>query len=175
MFEPPAQTRPETGGSIRLRKLRPDGSEAFAWEGTLVRWDTEGVRLRALFNVPVRDLGYVTLRAGDVFEELYYWHRWYNVFRISSPEGTLKGWYCNLGAPPVDEGAGVLSYVDLALDVWVRPDGSYVVLDEDELAAILADPALPDALRAGAAAGGADLLRLVESGRLPDLFSQAYA
>jgi predicted RNA-binding protein associated with RNAse of E/G family len=30
----------------------------------------------------------------------------------------------------------VISYVDLALDLWVAPDGTQTVLDEDEFAAL---------------------------------------
>ena len=34
------------------------------------------------------------------------------------------------------EAEDVISYVDLALDLWVAPDGTQTVLDEDEFAAI---------------------------------------
>ena len=34
------------------------------------------------------------------------------------------------------EGVGVISYVDLALDLWVAPDGTQTVLDKDEFAAL---------------------------------------
>jgi protein associated with RNAse G/E len=44
----------------------------------------------------------------------------------------LKGWYCNIGKPAVIEDDTV-SYVDLALDLWVSIDGKQTVLDEDEL------------------------------------------
>ena len=43
----------------------------------------------------------------------------------------IKGWYCNIGLPAVIED-GVVSYVDLALDLWVSVDGKQSVLDEDE-------------------------------------------
>jgi protein associated with RNAse G/E len=91
--------------------------------------------------------------------------RYYNVFQISSSDGTLKGWYCNLGLPAqLDPESGVLSYVDLALDVWANPDGTFVVLDEDELEAILEQhPELTDAARQGRA----DLINLARSGRFP--------
>jgi predicted RNA-binding protein associated with RNAse of E/G family len=50
----------------------------------------------------------------------------------------LKGWYCNIGKPAVIE-ADSVSYVDLALDLWVAPDGRQTVLDEDELEALQLD------------------------------------
>ena len=153
------------GSAIHVRKLRPDGSEAFAWDGAVLRCDEQGIVLRAEFNVAVRELGYVTLRRGDVFVEFYYFDRWYNVFQVSQPDGKLKGWYANLGRPAeLDPGTGVLSYIDLALDVWANPDGSHVVLDEDELAELLS--AAPE-LAAPAASARAELLRLVEAHQLP--------
>ena len=153
------------GSPVHVRKLRPDGSQAYAWEGSVLRCDDQGIVLQAEFNVPVRELGYVTLRQGDVFVEFYYWDRWFNVFQVSQPDGSLKGWYANLGRPAdLDAATGVLSYVDLALDVWANPDNSHVVLDEDELAELL--EAFPE-LRADAEQGVAELMRLVENHGLP--------
>ena len=153
------------GSPVHVRKLRPDGSQAYSWDGSVLRCDEQGIVLQAEFNVPLRELGYVTLRQGDVFIEFYYWDRWFNVFQVSQPDGALKGWYANLGRPAeLDAATGVLSYVDLALDVWANPDNSHLVLDEDELAELL--EAFPE-LRADAEQGTADLLRVVESHMLP--------
>ena len=66
---------------------------------------------------------------------VYFWRdRWYNVFRLSKPGCSLALWYCNVTTPPTLE-AGQLTYVDLDLDVAVRPDGCIQFLDEDEFAA----------------------------------------
>src|SRR5918911_4986066 len=153
------------GSPIHVRKLRPDGSEAFAWDGEVLACDDAGIVLRAEFNVAAVDLGFVTLRRGDVFVEFYYWDRWFNIFEVSDQDGRLKGWYANLGRPAeLDAATGVLSYVDLALDIWANPDHSHVVLDEDELAELLVD--FPE-LREAAEQGVAELERLVESRQLP--------
>jgi protein associated with RNAse G/E len=168
---PPALTVLAAGSPVHVRKLRPDGSQAYAWDGVVLRCDEAGIVLRAYFNVEFRDLGYTTFRRGDEFVEFYYWGeastpvRYYNVFQISSADGTLKGWYCNLGLPAqLDPESHVLSYVDLALDVWANPDGSFIVLDEDELEVLLEDhPEFAEA----AERGRETLLALVESGRLP--------
>jgi protein associated with RNAse G/E len=62
----------------------------------------------------------------------YFWRdRWYNVFRLSKPGCSLALWYCNVTTPPTFDGHQ-LSYVDLDLDVQVRPDGGVRVVDEDE-------------------------------------------
>jgi protein associated with RNAse G/E len=156
------------GSPIHVRKLRPDGTEAFAWDGTVLRCDDAGIVLRATFNLLLVDLGFTTFRHGDLFVEFYYWDRWYNVFQVSAPDGSLKGWYSNVGAPAqLDPLARELRYVDLARDGWMDPDGSYRVLDEDEFAACTTDRSCPPELVAGAERGRAELLALVRTGRLP--------
>jgi uncharacterized protein len=161
------------GNPVHVRKLKPGGTQDYAWDGTVLRCDAEGIVLRAEFNVDLVERQWATFRRGDIFHEFYYWEpdrahtpaRNYNVFQISSADGTLKGWYCNLGLPArLDVEAGVMSYVDLALDVWANPDGSFVVLDEDELEELLV--AHPE-LTAAARQGQKDLLELADSRRLP--------
>ena len=63
-------------------------------------------------------------------------------------DGKIKGWYCNVGMPAVIED-DIVSYVDLALDVWVSVDGKQTVLDEDEFEML----ELTDELRAKALNG----------------------
>jgi len=154
------------GSPIHVRKLRPDGSQAFAWDGVVLRCDAEGIVLRAQFNVDLVDLGFTTFRRGDEFVEFYYWDRAYNVFQVSAPDGTLKGWYANVGLPAelVDDGPGELRYVDLALDVWTHPNGEFEVLDEDEYEVLLNEHA---GLAEAAEQGRTALLAVVESGALP--------
>src|SRR5258708_30824491 len=128
------------GSPIHVRKLRPDGSQAFAWDGIVLRCDEAGIVLRAEFNVDVVELGFTTFRRGDEFIEFYYWDRCFNVFQISSPDGTLKGWYANVGLPPdLKVDAAELDYVDLELGVWMQPDGDFVVLDQVEFDTLLTD------------------------------------
>ena len=78
-----------------------------------------------------------TLRRGDRFIETFYLDRWYNILEIHDREDDqLKGWYCNIGKPAMKEAGNEISYVDLALDLWVAPDGTQTVLDEDEFNAL---------------------------------------
>jgi uncharacterized protein len=153
------------GSAIHVRKLRPDGSQAYAWDGLVLECDTTGIVLRAEFNVALVDLGYTTFERGDEFIEFYYWDRWFNVFQISTPDGTLKGWYANVGLPAeLDAARGELRYVDLDLDLWVSPDGEYLVLDQPEFDALIV--ARPD-LAEAAERGRSTLLALADAGQLP--------
>ena len=141
------------------------GSQAFAWDGSVLRCDATGIVLRAPFNVDQVDLGFTTFRRGDEFIEFYFWHRWFNVFQISTPDGTLKGWYSNLGLPvELDPETGDLKYVDLALDVWTAPTGEHLVLDQEEFDALMAEHG---ELAENAEHGRKELLELVKTGRLP--------
>ena len=94
------------GAPVKMRKLRPDRSEVFSWAGEVLRCDDESIVLRAEFNVDQVELGFTTFRRGDIFVEFYYWQRWFNIFQISAPDGTLKGWYANLGQPVELEDGG---------------------------------------------------------------------
>jgi protein associated with RNAse G/E len=153
------------GSPIHVRKLRPDGSQAFAWDGVVLRCDAAGIVLRAHFNVDQVDLGFTTFRRGDEFVEFYYWDRAYNVFQVSAPGGTLKGWYANVGLPAeLAAEPAELRYVDLELDVWTHPNGEFEVLDQAEFDVLLREHA---ELAEAAEQGRVALLELVESGGLP--------
>jgi predicted RNA-binding protein associated with RNAse of E/G family len=155
--------------TLRVLKLRYDRSTVFAWNGHLLEHTADHVLLAGLFNALHRDLGYVVLERGDLFLEWYYFGRWYNIFQIYGRDGRLKGWYCNIGMPPELED-GELRYVDLALDVFVHPDGRHLVLDEDEFAELKRTTLRPEDA-ALAEQGLVELLAVVTAAQLP---SHAY-
>lgn len=112
------------------------GQEALRYTGDLIGRGAGWVCIRAPFGFASRDLGYIHLKTGDWFTEWFYADRWYNVFRINDgATGALKGWYCNLTRPAEihDDHAAA---DDLALDVFVHPDYTLRLLDEDEYAAL---------------------------------------
>lgn len=87
------------------------------------------------------DIDVVTFRVGDLMTEWFYSDRWYNIFQINDVEdGRIKGWYCNICRPATFY-PDSLTHDDLALDVFVHPDGVITLLDEDEFAAIRIDEA----------------------------------
>jgi len=126
----------ETALRITVQKKNPAGEVTYQYEGVLVERDENSIKIEALFDradMPFQD---VVFKTGDRFVEYYYSDRWYNIFAIHDrDDGHIKGWYCNVGMPAVikDE---VVSYVDLALDLWVSADGRQAVLDEDEFEAL---------------------------------------
>jgi protein associated with RNAse G/E len=117
---------------IKVQKRSPAGELMYEYEGKVLHRDEHSIVLEALFDradMPFMD---VVFKTGDVFIEYYYTDRWYNIFTIMDREdGNIKGWYCNIGKPAIVED-GIISYVDLALDLWVSVTGKQTVLDEDE-------------------------------------------
>ncbi len=148
---------------IKVQKKNPAGDVTYQYEGDLVRRDENTIVLEALFDrrdMPFQD---IVFKTGDRFVEFYYSDRWYNIFEIHDrDDGQIKGWYCNVGMPAMFE-EGIVSYVDLALDLWVSSNGNQTVLDEDEFAQL----GLEEEVRAGAMLGLQELRLLFESKNPP--------
>jgi hypothetical protein len=152
-----------SGMMVRIQKKNPDGVVTYEYEGRLLNRDEGSVTLEALFtreDMPFMD---VVFKKGDRFVETYFTDRWYTIFAIHDrDDGRIKGWYCNIGEPAVIED-GVVSYVDLALDLWVSTNGNQTVLDEDEFE----DLDLNEESRSGAIRGLEELKHLFENNKPP--------
>ena len=149
--------------SVKVQKKDLAGKVTYEYEGELLNRDEHSVTLEALFDradMPFMD---IVFKTGDRFVETYYTDHWYNIFVIHGREdGKIKGWYCNIGKPAVIED-GVVSYVDLALDLWVSVDGKQTVLDQDEFEALK----LNEELRTGALQGLKELKDLFKNSNPP--------
>jgi PncC family amidohydrolase len=117
-----------------IRKLDYKGVEKAAYEGEVLARDAHGVLVRAVWTRPTVRLPFTSFERGDVLHESFYSDRWYNVFELRNARGRLKGWYADV-TRPARIGADCLDWEDLLLDIWMAPDGSMQVLDEDEFAA----------------------------------------
>jgi len=112
------------------------GRETWRYQGKILAYGSGCVVLEAYFDRDDRQFHGMQLCKGDRFLETYYSDRWYNIYEIHSrDDDALRGWYCNIGKPAVLIGE-TLSYVDLALDLLVFPDGRQLELDEDEFSAL---------------------------------------
>jgi len=148
--------------TIKVQKKNLDDKVVYEYEGELLHQDEHSVTLEALFtrdDMPFMD---VVFKKDDRFVEYYYSDRWYNIFEIyDRDDDHFKGWYCNIGMPAVIED-GIVSYVDLALDLWVSTNGNQTVLDEDEFEALN----LSEEVRARALKGLEELKLLFTAGRV---------
>lgn len=146
-----------------IYKLDHNGREVWRYPARVLTRQNHSICLEAFFNRDDMELGYTVFRRGDRFIETFYDDRWYNVFAVyDRAGGRLKGWYCNIARPAtISENA--VRCEDLALDVWVAPDGTALVLDEDEFAGL----PLADEERRQAEAGLQDVLEMARLCSLP--------
>jgi len=127
-------------GSITVLKLNLAGQETWRYTGRVLERHADRIVLEAHFNRDDIPFHGILLRRGDRFVETFYSDRWYNVFEMHDcDDDRLKGWYCNIGRP-ADIGEETVSYIDLALDLLVYPDGRQLVLDEDEFGELALSP-----------------------------------
>lgn len=147
---------------VTVSKRDAKSAAILTYQGVLVMEDERSICIDAEFALTNRDLGYIKLRRGDRFREWFYRDRWYNIFRVQDVDsGAIKGWYCNITRPAQFE-AGQVAADDLALDVFVYPDGRTLLLDEAEFAAL----DLPASERKKVWQAVAEIKELV-AGRLP--------
>ncbi|MFW3146683.1 MAG: DUF402 domain-containing protein [Thermoplasmatota archaeon] len=116
---------------MRVQKLLPDGSLKIEYSGNVRESNEEYISIDTGWSREPLDLGYVLFQPDDRWVETFYRKRWYNIFRIADRNGELKGFYINITKPPVI-GDEIIQWFDLAIDIWVRTDTSYLVLDMDE-------------------------------------------
>jgi uncharacterized protein len=125
---------------ITVRKRNEKGIVTWEYTGEVLERGEDFVKLEARFNRADMPFQGIVLRQGDRFVETFYTICWYNIFEIHDRgSDEIKGWYCNVGYPAVWDAPDALSYIDLALDLWVSPDGARTVLDEDEFEALELD------------------------------------
>ena len=114
------------------RKTRLDGSSVeFACAGLAIdpgRSAVLGYTLDRDWSVAG---GIITVPRGAVTIGHFWVDRPYNVYHWLV-DGRTLAYYVNVSAPPRIATAAV-EWLDLAVDILVRPDASFLVLDEDEV------------------------------------------
>jgi len=108
-----------------------DGAEHRRWPARIAKTEGPLLVLDAVFDEEIQHDLLGTISSGTVSTEYYWLDRWYNIFRFSDSDGTLRNFYCNVNQPPSFDGH-VLSYIDLDIDVLVAPDFTYKILDVED-------------------------------------------
>lgn len=111
--------------------------QSFKHDGRLHRtWD-QGYVLQANPHrqILVTDKAWVTDEDGKVWHTrepalcYFYDDKWFNVIAMIREYGIY--YYCNLASPALYDGEA-LKYIDYDLDYKIFPDGTVVLMDEDE-------------------------------------------
>jgi hypothetical protein len=145
---------------VTIHKFDTAGREMLRWQAVVRRAEATSIQVEARFTAAQVDRFGLAFRRGDRLLETYFTDRWYNIFAVYDGDTpALKGWYCNVSRPARLQD-GEVTWVDLALDVVVLPDGRTAVLDEEEFA----DLPLSDDERLDARQAVEELLRNAEDG-----------
>ncbi len=148
---------------ITVIKLGPQGEEKIRYSGEFVEHADSYIVISARWTMGVKELGYTRFEPGDIFTEYYYQDHWFNIFEIANAAGMRKGWYCNI-TEPAQIYADRIEQIDLFLDVWVKPAGETLILDEDEFEAATT---MSEVQKIGAQKGLRDLLQWVQERQRP--------
>lgn len=118
--------------TVTIEKRNHRGEFVLEYTGELVNQDAYSICVQAIFERREANLGFVVFRQGDLFIEWFFSDRWFNIFEVHEGESeTIKGWYCNITRPAFFDGDRIWAD-DLALDIFVMPNGALIMLDEDE-------------------------------------------
>jgi predicted RNA-binding protein associated with RNAse of E/G family len=77
--------------------------------------------------------GVVLAEPGFTWAMFLFPGRWYATASVYGPRGELIAHHVDLCVPP-EEQDGMLSFLDLKLDLLIRPDGEAAWLDQDDYA-----------------------------------------
>jgi protein associated with RNAse G/E len=125
---------------VDIIKLNTQNDEVWRYQGRIIDQYPSSLLVEAFFNIDDKPFHGITIRRDDRSIERYFSDRWYNIFEIHDrDDDRIKAWYCNI-TKPAKFGPGKITYVDLALDVLVYPDGEYITLDQDQFEALNLEP-----------------------------------
>jgi len=160
---------------ITVRSLKHGGRPHRTWRARLEAREGSLIVLDAFFDAEVKHPILGTIEAGTLSKEYFWTDRWYSVFRFGSPEGgDLLKFYCNVNTPARLE-ACELTFTDLDIDVLVRPDLSYSILDEDEFERHAEIYSYPPEYRVRAREALDEIVSLVKDRRFPFDFNSGVA
>lgn len=122
--------------TVRIDYLRPPGRREVFIQKILL--DTPEVKITLAENVPfdppIRVGDQIVLEAGSDAVWFTYPGLWHDIGRFHLANDQFTGFYANILTPPVIRPGGEWETTDLFLDIWVDPEGSLSVLDEDQMA-----------------------------------------
>lgn len=151
---------------VEVRVYKYDGLLHRTWPAELLRQEGSLIVLDAQFaDEVIHDL-LGKIASGTHSLEYYWLDRWYNIFRFAEPAGTLRNYYCNINVPPTFDGE-TLNYVDLDLDILVRPDLSYRILDVEDFERNAEDYGYSVEVQAKARGAVDELVTMIETRAFP--------
>lgn len=156
------------GDSVFVQSYKHDGSIHRTWSKALVIDVLENCYVVVTdhsYVVEADNRRWVTKEPAICF---YYTDKWFNIISMVRKAGIY--YYCNVATPSVYDGEAIKN-VDYDLDVKVFPDGSYMVLDENEFKYHCNKMNYPEEIKDICIKAKNDLVQMVENKQLPFDFS----
>ena len=112
---------------------------------------------------------------GDNFNVIWFVFTglWYDIGKIYNLNNEWTGYYCDI-ILPVERTVNKFEIVDLFLDLWVSPDGTYEIQDEDEFETALENGIIDADLAEKARKALNNLIDEVETGSFPPEFVKKF-
>jgi len=159
------------GEEITVRSFKHGGRPHRTWRARLEAREGSLIVLDAFFDREIEHPTLGTIEAGTLSKEYFWTDRWYSVFRFGSPAGgDLLNFYCNINTPARLED-GALYFTDLDIDVLVRPDLTFSILDEDEFERHAGLYSYPPEYHVRAQEALEELVSLIEGRKFPFHFN----
>ena len=156
----------QVGESILVHSYKYDGRLHRVWPARLFRLEGPLIVVEGSFGEEVEHPLLGLIKAGTLSTEFFWTDRWYSVFRFREPSGELRNFYCNVNTP-AQLSEGMISFVDLDVDVLVGPDFSFRILDQEEFEKHSELYAYPPLYRRRVQESVEELASLIEGRRFP--------
>jgi predicted RNA-binding protein associated with RNAse of E/G family len=130
----------EPGDLVRIKYIRPGKDVTYYEEDFSARDDT---CVRTFKTLPGDiSAGLSQALAGQnlikphqrvgTIAKLYFFEEPFNLLEFREMDGSLLGYYSDIGEPAIQLSSSELQMTDLFLDIWLHPDGTLLELDWDE-------------------------------------------
>ena len=128
------------GENVQIEYIRP-GKYATIYQEDFLSLDESCLRTHKVLPEDVSvALGealfsQALVAAGErvgIIDKTYFFEEPFNLLEFRRADGSLLGYYSDIGEPVIQLGKGQFQMTDLFLDVWLFPDGQLLELDWDE-------------------------------------------
>lgn len=125
---------------MRIEYIRP-GKYMHVYEDDFLALDESCLRTHKVLPEDVSvALGNALVAQGlvaagervGIIDKTYLFEEPFNLLEFRRADGSLLGYYSDIGEPVVQLGEDLFQMTDLFLDVWLFPDGRLLELDWDE-------------------------------------------
>jgi predicted RNA-binding protein associated with RNAse of E/G family len=156
------------------------GNRRATFDARLMHADDEMIILshEAQPSRPLQHDGQVVMAGGYSVVWFLFKGQSYDVGRFYRPDGVWTGYYVDILEPVEwvgDDPRSITPLIDLELDLWIAPDLSHQILDEDEFEDSVRRGDLTSAQESQARSTLSQLMTLLEKGSFPPPVVRDYA